>query len=426
MVTRPLPVSGGASARPSGHRAPYWRAAPVKAGLSVATVFAVLLPAAPTLAAAGPDLQTTAITYQPTKPVAGAQVHFDSGVQNAGDVGTGVFNIKWYVNGAEVGAYGSHAGVPAKTVVMNGNSQFDWTFAAPGHYTVTFKVDVDGHVAESNENNNSRTIALDVAAAGGGSAAPSPSQPSPSGSSPSGGQCTRLVFLGLRGTGEKAFASENNLGTLIYTFVFSEIFQRANSDNIPWQAAGPDVNGYPAADIGPLAAQILNNKVLQGEVTSVRTGVAGLATLMDKAVAQKDACIALVGYSQGAWVIGDYLGAHPERRSRVTAVVLFGDPRSPGHAVGSVTQGSVAAPGAVRYLKIADPAYYYEDMQNRVRSYCLPGDPVCNATVANAKNCPLDGDLMFATCPHLWYPPSMRGDAYTDAGTAFLVGKLGL
>jgi subtilase family serine protease len=75
--------------------------------------------------------------------------------------GTGVFNIKWLVDGEEVGAYGSHDGVPSNSSQLNGNSQFDWTFGDPGSFhTVTFIVDADNHVAELNENNNriSRTV----------------------------------------------------------------------------------------------------------------------------------------------------------------------------------------------------------------------------------------------------------------------------
>jgi subtilase family serine protease len=49
---------------------------------------------------------------------------------------------------------------------MDGNSQFDWTFDVPGRHTVTFAVDVDNHVAESDENNNSHSLALTVGGRG--------------------------------------------------------------------------------------------------------------------------------------------------------------------------------------------------------------------------------------------------------------------
>ncbi|WP_374971538.1 CARDB domain-containing protein [Terrabacter sp. BE26] len=125
---------------------------------------------------ASPDLVPTAITVNGAVPgaalQAGKSVHFDSGVRNQGSADSGVFNIRWLVDGRDVGAYGSHAGVPANTTVLDGNSQFDWTFTAAGSYTVTFAVDVDNHVAESNESNNSLTVQVHVIGTARGTLAP--------------------------------------------------------------------------------------------------------------------------------------------------------------------------------------------------------------------------------------------------------------
>lgn len=113
-----------------------------------------------------PDLQPTDVVFAPGALLAGRTVRFDSGVVNDGGQGTGVFNIKWLVDGAEVGAYGSHAGVAAGTRVLDGNSQFEWVFPGPGRYAVTFLVDADDHVAEADEFDNSRTVMVDIAATG--------------------------------------------------------------------------------------------------------------------------------------------------------------------------------------------------------------------------------------------------------------------
>jgi hypothetical protein len=93
----------------------------------------------------------------------GGTVFFDSGVRNTGDIDTGVFNIEWFVDGQEVGAYGSHEGVPANTTILDGNSQFSWV-ATAGTHTIEFVVDVDNHVQESNESNNSRSVTVAVTA----------------------------------------------------------------------------------------------------------------------------------------------------------------------------------------------------------------------------------------------------------------------
>ena len=115
----------------------------------------LVAPATTAKAVVGPDLSVTWIKIVNQPVVAGQQANFDAGVQNTGGEGTGVFNIKWLVDGQEVGAYGSHEGVPAGSSKLDGNSQFSWTFGDPGsRHNVTFIVDVDNHVAEIAESNN--------------------------------------------------------------------------------------------------------------------------------------------------------------------------------------------------------------------------------------------------------------------------------
>jgi subtilase family serine protease len=114
-----------------------------------------------------PDLTPTPITVNGTNhpgsgpPVQiGSTAHFDSGIANLGDTGTDVFNVRWLVDGQNVNppAYGSYAGIPAHTTVLNGNSQFDWVPSSPGAHTITFIVDVDNQVMESNESNSATSI----------------------------------------------------------------------------------------------------------------------------------------------------------------------------------------------------------------------------------------------------------------------------
>ena len=112
-----------------------------------------------------PDLSPTAIQYNPADLVPGKTVLFDSGVQNSGSQGTGAFNIRWFVDGVSLG-YGSHADVPANSTVLDGNSQFSWV-ATAGTHTISFAVDVDNHVLESNESNNSRSVTVTVTSQAG-------------------------------------------------------------------------------------------------------------------------------------------------------------------------------------------------------------------------------------------------------------------
>lgn len=50
------------------------------------------------------DLEPTAIYFDKAAAAVGRNVHFDAGVINTGDQGSEGFNIKWFVDGKEVGA----------------------------------------------------------------------------------------------------------------------------------------------------------------------------------------------------------------------------------------------------------------------------------------------------------------------------------
>lgn len=108
------------------------------------------------------DLIPTPITTTATTNIKlGQQVTFNSGIKNAGAAGTSGFSVRWLVNTIQSGN-GPHNGVPANTTVMDGNSRFDYTFYSPGTYTITFIVDSDKGVAESNESNNETSIVITV------------------------------------------------------------------------------------------------------------------------------------------------------------------------------------------------------------------------------------------------------------------------
>ncbi|MEK7188065.1 MAG: CARDB domain-containing protein [Patescibacteria group bacterium] len=108
------------------------------------------------------DLMPTPITYaQNTAGVrVGDSIWFDSGIKNGGNYTSGIFNVKWFVDGIEKG-YGSHASVAAGATEMSGNSQFNWT-AEAGAHVIDFVVDPESFVGESNENNNKTSITVTV------------------------------------------------------------------------------------------------------------------------------------------------------------------------------------------------------------------------------------------------------------------------
>lgn len=100
-----------------------------------------------------PDLTPTAILFDSADLVEGSAVFFDSGVRNLGQADSGAFDVRWLVDGLEIGAAGAHQPVPARQTVLNGNSQLLWN-AVAGTHEITFEVDFTGRVEESNERNN--------------------------------------------------------------------------------------------------------------------------------------------------------------------------------------------------------------------------------------------------------------------------------
>jgi surface-anchored protein len=340
----------------------------------------------------------------------GRLIHFDSAIRNLGNQGTPAFNVKWLVNEQEVGAYGSHSGIPESETVRDGNSQFDWTFTEPGTYTITFKVDVDDHVKETDEENNSRSVKVRIA------------ETSPA---PQSKKCGKIVFIGLRGSGEKAYESEHKMGWTVYHGVFEQFQQRASYADVPVEPVGFNGDDYPAVPVYDLSGvpSLIGDHLRQKHFPSVSKGVIGLAKHMRDAARDPKNCIALAGYSQGAWVIDRYLWLHPEQKKRVSAVVLFGDPLfSPGSAA---TRGSREAKGAWRTFDSREAWTYYndKDMKDRVRSYCQKGDAICNFTPTNLAKCAADFGLQ-VQCPHYFYIAGVLPHGYTEDGTVFLAERL--
>ncbi|MBI5389163.1 hypothetical protein HZB01_02160 [Candidatus Woesearchaeota archaeon] len=100
------------------------------------------------------DLVVTGIDMTPANPSVGQNVHFEANTKNYGNKVSGVVNIKWYMDGREIGygSYGPHQ--PGSTLAdYSDNIRLDWT-ATPGQHTLTFVIDSDSMEAESNENNN--------------------------------------------------------------------------------------------------------------------------------------------------------------------------------------------------------------------------------------------------------------------------------
>jgi uncharacterized protein YjdB len=104
-----------------------------------------------------PDLTVLYIAYDKNVSI-GKQINFVPFVSNNGGPSDG-FAFKWEVNG-ELKDYRLHSGISANTGVSDTGSQFSWTPAAPGNYTIAFTVDCDNTITEENESNNTVTVTV--------------------------------------------------------------------------------------------------------------------------------------------------------------------------------------------------------------------------------------------------------------------------
>lgn len=123
--------------------------------------------------------------------------------------------------------------------------------------------------------------------------------------------------------------------------------------------------------------------------SSVRHGVAALTGLLNHAaVAAPHRRHVLMGYSQGAWVIGEALLAPAQRNAgrdvdelsreaaaRISAILLYGDPR---FTAGEPFNAGTYEPGK----QSADPRPpgQLKAWERRIRNYCARGDIACQGS----------------------------------------------
>lgn len=163
-----------------------------------------------------------------------------------------------------------------------------------------------------------------------------------SGGSGNAGDCGAVTVIAARGTGEPA-------GT---GFLLGQVSRQIDSRvDVPVTVVGLD---YPAA------AEFVN---------SPRQGVAELGRLVGAA----DDCLVLLGYSQGAIVVGDALARFDAAdAAKVRAVVMFGDPRF--NSAEPYNEGSFGAnTRGLNPRRTGELAAF----NGRVQNYCNGGDPVC-------------------------------------------------
>jgi uncharacterized protein YraI len=230
-----------------------------------------------------------------------------------------------------------------------------------------------------------------------GSAGSQPSTPSgETGGSVGSGpltDCSRdIVIIGARGSEEGA----TGFGTTVWKtvgVVSNHFPKRVRLDSLDYE--------YPAMPI--LSVYTLFH--FYEFLTSVSDGTQALLSHVQNDIAawhcRNQLHFVLVGYSQGAWAVGDaVLAMSAPTLTHVSGVVLLGDPRNHG----SVLDHGVWDNGHV----------FPADIQSRIKSYCHSGDPVCDAT-------PFDGLQVLLVKQHTSY--KNPGDD-AEQGGQFLVNEL--
>lgn len=106
-----------------------------------------------TVTSASIDLAVTNVQALTQSVCAGSSPNFQADIRNNGTVESGFFNIRWNADGQF--ADGGHASIPADGTGGYGHI---WNNITQGNHSLTFIVDFDNQIPETNENNNQQIL----------------------------------------------------------------------------------------------------------------------------------------------------------------------------------------------------------------------------------------------------------------------------
>lgn len=205
--------------------------------------------------------------------------------------------------------------------------------------------------------------------------------------------CSSLAVIGARGSGEAFGDGNEGLGVPNYA-----VFRQIRSSIPDARALGVP---YPAVAVVPDTVRVLSGPYWD----SLSVGTPILRNMISQQIAS---CpyqrLVLLGYSQGAHLVGDGLPqfyVDQSIRDHIAAVVLFGDPRF--NPDSPIVQGSfnpslvgVFASQGITSARIVSSGWW-----GKTRSYCALYDFICNFSMTGYKKCPET-----STCGHFGYVSS--------------------
>jgi predicted esterase len=243
--------------------------------------------------------------------------------------------------------------------------------------------------------------------------------------------CPSIQIFGVRGSGETAGGPYNGFGQTVQNvyarinniaaFSYGGASVSAQAIDYPAVAVGDGFSSYGTVYRGSVDAGIV---ALDAALARYRSGLCSTIT-----------STIVIGYSQGAQVVGDALASLPKnlRQINIAAVVLIADPRFNG-VDQRMTLGEINSQNssgidfgnydsrengiAQRLSPWASPRVWPTNMS--LISLCQANDPVCNFNLFNASLC--TPGVPSAPCPHLHYVDRMyKGKIWTEWAAEYAV-----
>ncbi len=221
-----------------------------------------------------------------------------------------------------------------------------------------------------------------------------------------GESCPSVELVGVRGSRENAADTNLTDSTILATL----------------HTIGSRVKDFhqTAIDYPAVPVNIADTNYPPDYVTSIDTGEQALTEFVgDFSAGCSNAKIVVVGYSQGAHVVGDVVEqlTAPNRKT-IAAVVLLGDPKfNPKQTL--VDRGDFE-PGRSGIFQLVVPKSELRqvpsDFVDGVHSYCAAGDPVCNWNALSGLQCKSAGNA----CAHQQYEQL----GWTTAAGAWVIERL--
>ncbi len=203
--------------------------------------------------------------------------------------------------------------------------------------------------------------------------------------------CPTLQFVGVRGSGESE-ATGGGYGNTV------QDMKNALAEKVPGLGTKP-IN-YSAV---PVVRLLDLQEYAAIYVYSVSEGSYALEAFLVRFMRDcPRTYVILGGYSQGAHVVSEVVDHHlsSDQLRRIAGVALFGDPMFNPEQPKKVNDGTYDKKLSGIAVALYQERVVDESMTDRVRSYCLYGDPVCNSSVANIASCLLPAA---STCAHHQY-----------------------